>query len=128
MSSRVQLEHGPIRLQRVELDEYQRLAADWYANAEVLRLSEGGAQPYGPAQIEAMYKALCRQGELYVIDIATDDGWYAVGDAALLPDAVPIVVGRPEYRSRGVGTAVLQLLIARARERGVSTSALDLPS
>jgi RimJ/RimL family protein N-acetyltransferase len=128
MSNPVELRDRSIRLRRVELDEYQTLAADWYADAEVLRLSEGGAEPYGPAQIKAMYEALSRQGELYVIDIAGDDGWCTVGDAALLPDAVPIVVGRPEYRSRGVGTAVLQLLIARARELGwteVRVKAID---
>jgi RimJ/RimL family protein N-acetyltransferase len=114
MSSRTHIDGRDIRLRTVELDEYVALAAEWYGDPEVLRFSEGGADPYGPAQLAAMYEALSRQGELYVIDVAS----CPVGDAALLPDAVPIVIGRPEYRSRGVGTAVLQLLIVRACELG----------
>jgi len=102
-----------VTLRSVGADEYVRLAGPWYADPEVLRWSEGGAAPYGPAELRRMYDALTRQGELYVIEV---DG-VAIGDAALLPDSLPIVI-EAGHRSRGYGAQVLQLLIARARELG----------
>lgn len=103
-----------IRLRTPSLDEYLHHASPWYRDPEVLRFSEGGAQPYGPAQLRAMYDALSRKGELYLIERATEP----IGDAALLPDDVPIVIGRPDDRSRGIGAEVLELLVLRARELG----------
>jgi RimJ/RimL family protein N-acetyltransferase len=57
-------------------------------------------------------------GELYFVEVLTDGAWRPVGDAALLPDDVPIVIGRPEDRSRGIATEAMQLLVMRARELG----------
>jgi RimJ/RimL family protein N-acetyltransferase len=96
------------------LDEYERHALGWYRDPEVLRFSEGGSEPYGLEQIRAMFDALSRKGELYLIE----RGSQPIGDAALLPDEVPIVIGRPEDRSCGIGTEVLELLVMRARELG----------
>jgi len=68
--------------------------------------------------VRRMYDALSTKGELYLIEICEAGGWRAIGDAALLPDDVPIVIGRPEDRSRGLGGQVLQLLLRRARTLG----------
>lgn len=83
-------------------DEYEHHALTWYRDPEVLRFSEGGSEPYEVEQIRAMFDALSRKGELYLIEHASQP----IGDAALLPDDVPIVIGRPEDRSRGIGTEV----------------------
>jgi RimJ/RimL family protein N-acetyltransferase len=65
-----------------------------------------------------MYETLASVGELYIIEVQTSSGWQAIGDAALCPDALPIVIGDSAYRSRGFGGRVLRLLIARARALG----------
>gem|GEM_PF-491974 len=92
----------------------------WYSDPEVLKMSEDGADPYDLAQIRRMYRSLAGQGELYVIEIQDAGGrqWRPIGDAALLPDDLPIVIGETRYRSRGIGGRVLDMLISRARELG----------
>ena len=107
-----------LRLRRVAAEEYEQVALPWYQDPEVLRFSEGGEPPYDRARVRRMYDALSTKGELYLIELREPGGWRAVGDAALLPDDVPIVIGRPEDRSRGLGGEVLQLLLRRARALG----------
>jgi RimJ/RimL family protein N-acetyltransferase len=107
-----------VRLRQVSLDEYERVASPWYQDPEVLRLSEGGSAPYDRATIRLMFESLTRQGELYLIEVLDEATWRPVGDAALMRDSVPIMIGRPEDRSRGIGTEVVQLLLLRARALG----------
>jgi RimJ/RimL family protein N-acetyltransferase len=107
-----------VRLRTASRDEYVRLALPWYQDPEVLKFSEGGEPPYDAARVGRMYDMLSDKGELYLIEVREDAGWRVVGDAALLPDDLPIVIGRPEDRERGFGGEVLQLLLLRARESG----------
>lgn len=107
-----------VRLRRAKQEEYERLALPWYQDPEVLQLSEGGEAPYSGLQIRRMFEALSSKGELYLIEVQEPSGWRVVGDAALIPEDMPIVIGRPEDRARGIGTAVLQLLLQRARSLG----------
>ena len=107
-----------VRLRPAELDEYEQVALPWYQDPEVLQLSEGGEAPYDRAQIRRMFEVLSSKGELYLIEVQETEGWRVVGDAALIPEDVPIVIGRPEDRARGIGTEVLQLLLLRARVLG----------
>ena len=86
--------------------------------------------PYGPEMIEKMYRHIAAQGKLYIVEVAASwdwrvsgaspggEDWKAVGDAALLPDAMPLVIGDPAWRGRGLGRRVLQILIQRARDLG----------
>lgn len=121
------LQAGAIRLRRVTADEYVEVALPWYQDPEVLRFSEGGEPPYDRPRMRRMYDALTAQGELYLVELGEPgepepqpdgDGWRAVGDAALLRDDLPIVIGRREDRGRGLGSQVLQLLVQRARALG----------
>jgi RimJ/RimL family protein N-acetyltransferase len=107
-----------VRLRRAELEEYERVALPWYQDHEVLQHSEGGEAPYDHVQVRRMFEVLSSKGELYLIEVEETDGWRVVGDAALIPEDVPIVIGRPEDRARGIGTEVLQLLVLRARALG----------
>jgi RimJ/RimL family protein N-acetyltransferase len=107
-----------VRLRGAELDEYERVALAWYQDPEVLRFSEGGEPPYDRARLRRMFEVLSTKGELYFIEVLADGAWRPVGDAALLPDDVPIVIGRPEDRSRGIASEAMQLLVMRARELG----------
>lgn len=110
-----------LRLRAVGADEYVRLATPWYSEPEVLELSESGADPYDPSRVRRMFESMSKKGELYVIEALEEPGWRAVGDASLLIDAIPIVIGDPAFRSRGLGTRVLELLVDRARELGWSS-------
>ena len=111
-----------LRLRPVaDTDEYAALATPWYGDPEVLDLSEGGAAPYEEARVRRMFESTRKKGEVYLIEIRRDDGWLAIGDASLLSDATPIVIGDERHRSQGIGSRALRLLVQRARELGRET-------
>src|SRR5262252_2437652 len=98
------LQDGVLRLRPAVLPDDVALALPWYADREVLRLSEGeGTRPYDVTMVERMYRYLAGHGELYLIEVCRSDGWRAIGDAALCPDSLPIVIGEALYRSQGLG-------------------------
>ncbi len=94
-------------------------ALAWYQDPFVLRMSEGpGAEPFDSDRVARMYATLGRIGELYMIEVREGDHWRTIGDATLGRNTLPIVIGASEYRGKGIGGRVLDLLIARARELG----------
>ncbi len=93
-------------------------AEAWYSDIEVLRNSEGTEKPYSREKIEEMYRYLSARGELYIIEVEESGSWKPIGDACLMPDSLPIVIGEPNYRSKGYGKRALALLISRARSKG----------
>ena len=108
-----------VRLAPLDPRAVMPYALAWYRDSVVLDGSEGRGTPaYDRATIERMYAHLSRIGELYAIEVDDGGAWVPVGDAALCPDTMPIVVGEARFRGRGVGKAVLNLLIARARALG----------
>ena len=108
-----------LRLRPVQLPEDARLALPWYADAEVMRLSEDVLEPYDEDTISGMYEYLLARGEAYIIEVREASGdWRAIGDIALTPETVPIVIGLPEDRNRGLGRRALELVIGRARDLG----------
>ncbi len=115
------LQDGDLRLRPAQLPADIALAVPWYQDPEVLYYSEGpGVAPYDIAIVARMYAYLARHGELYLIEVQTDHGWQPIGDATLMPESMPLVIGEQSYRSRGVGKRVLRLLIERARSLGWS--------
>lgn len=112
------LSQGGVRLRPLVPQRDAKLAVPWYADPEVLQMSEESARPYDVAKIRRMYLQLAEQGEVYLIEVREGERWVPVGDAALSPDDLPIVIGPPEYRSRGIGARVLDLLLRRAGELG----------
>lgn len=119
------LREGDLRLRPLRLPEDVPVALPWYRDPEVLRFSEGGSAPYDPAAVGRMYRYLLdKQGEVYIVEVLTADGWRPVGDAVLFPDpedSLHLVVGDPAFRGRGIGRRVVRLLVRRARERGLRT-------
>jgi RimJ/RimL family protein N-acetyltransferase len=108
-----------LRLRSVRLPEDVSIALPWYADPEVMDLSESTREPYDEAVVKGMYSYLLGRGEAYIIEVRDEArGWMPVGDVALTPQSVPIVIGVPEHRNRGLGRRVLELVIARARELG----------
>lgn len=111
-----------IRLRPVVLPDDVAAAVRWYQDPEVLRLSEGeGVAPYDEATVARMFDYLDARGELYIIEARGIEEWFPIGDASLLPDSLPIVIGLAAFRSRGIGRRVLRLLIARAMALGWET-------
>lgn len=105
-----------LRLRRY--DGAHDFALAWYLDPEVVRLVDGVAQPYDRAKLDRMYHYLDGCGELYFIEQLEEDGWRPVGDVTLCREDLPIVIGDGSCRGRGVGRAVLEALIGRARSLG----------
>lgn len=109
-----------VRLRPVELPGDLVVAYPWYQDPEVLQGSEGrDAEPFSLERIERMYRYLSNIGSVYIIEVWDDDGYRPVGDAALSPAMMPIVIGDDAWRGRGVGTAVMKLIERLARDRGM---------
>ena len=106
-----------LRLRSARIPEDIEPAIPWYGDPEVLHFSEGPGTPaYDRDTVERMFRYLAERGELYIIEVFDAESWLPIGDAALLPESVPIVIGTAPYRSRGLGRRVLRLLINRAIE------------
>ena len=113
------LKDGDLRLRPAKLPEDISIAVSWYQDPEVLYYSEGkDVAPYDYKDVQEMYQALSSKGELYIIEIFTNDEWFPIGDAALLKDNVPIVIGDRRYRSKSFGKRILHLIIKHAKELG----------
>ena len=108
-----------LRLRPAKLPEDIITALPWYQDAEVLYFSEGkGVSPYDYKIVERMYRFFVEKCEFYIIEIRTKNKWIPIGDAGLCRDSLPIVIGRKDKRSKGVGKRVLHMLIERARALG----------
>lgn len=108
-----------LRLRPVKLPEDIARALPWYADPEVMEFSEDCSEPYGEKDVGGMYRYFLKRGEVYIIEVRGEPGeWLPVGDVALTSKSVPIVIGVPEYRNRGLGRRVLSLIIDRARGLG----------
>jgi GNAT superfamily N-acetyltransferase len=93
-------------------------AWSWYRDPEVLWGAENTTEPFSLERVQRMYEVLSARGEAYVIEVWDGRSWLPVGDAALMPESCPIVVGDARWRGHGVGRQALAFLIARARHLG----------
>ena len=114
------LTDGVVRLRPYQADDTDiDQSLSWYQDPEVLYYSEGpGTEPFSRARVASMYAYLASHGELYMIEVPTPDGFRPIGDVMLSEDTMPIVIGDPNWRSRGIGSRVLRLLVQRARDVG----------
>lgn len=103
-------------------DQLLRELLACYRDRETARMVDGPrAKPYKFSRLKAMYRYMSDHGELYLIEKRTAEGvWTPIGDAALQPGAIPIVIA-PDHRNQGVGRAVGEALIGRARQLGWHT-------
>lgn len=95
-------------------------AFDWYQDPELVYLVDGVRRPYSRETLTAMYAYLHKHGELYFIEIIKDGQFIPVGDVTFWADDMPIVLGDPKCRGRGIGRKVVGALIRRARSLGFS--------
>ena len=108
-----------LRLRRY--DGTADFAFPWYQDAEVVYLVDGVRRPYDRETLYAMYGCLDARGELYFIEALADGVWTPVGDVGFSREDLPIVIGEPEYRGRGVGRKAIRTLMDRGRQLGYDT-------
>ena len=93
-------------------------AFEWYQDADTVYLVDGVKKPYTMEVLNNMYRYLDKHGELYFIEAAEDGVYRPIGDVAFWQDDLPIVIGDKDFRSRGIGRKVIEVLIRRGRELG----------
>ena len=108
-----------LRLRRY--DGTADFAFGWYQDPELVYLVDGVRKPYDRETLYNMYNYLAARGELYFIEARAWDGYVPIGDVAFSETDLPIVIGVPEYRGRGVGRQVILMLMDRGRQLGYET-------
>ena len=108
--------HDTLRLRKS--DGTYDFALAWYQDPELVYLVDGKREVYTPEKLERMYRYLDSAGELYFIEALEAGKYRPIGDVTFWQEDMPIVIGDPAYRGRGVGRAVISALIRRGRELG----------
>lgn len=93
-------------------------AFDWYQDPDTLWVVDANRTPYTRERLNRMYTYLNEHGELYFIEIQQNGKFFSIGDVTFWEDDMPIVIGPPEFRGKGIGRRVVTALINRARELG----------
>lgn len=93
----------------------------WYQDPETVWMVDGVRRPYSWDTLRNMYEYLNRRGELYFIEVKTETGYRPVGDVTFWQEDLPIVIGEPACRGRGIGKAVITCLVERGRALGYDT-------
>ncbi len=88
----------------------------WYQDPETVLLVDGGGDPYARSRVRRMYDYLAAHGELYWIEVRTEKNFTPIGDVTFWQEDMPIVIGLPQYRGRGIGGRVVATLCRRAEE------------
>ena len=96
-------------------------AFPWYQDPETVWMVDGVRRPYSWDTLRNMYEYLNRRGELYFIEVKTETGYRPVGDVTFWQEDLPIVIGKPACRGRGIGKAVIACLVERGRALGYDT-------
>ena len=68
--------------------------------------------------IKGMFEWLNNNGELYYIQIREDQDYISIGDVTIKDVNPPITIWYEKYRSIGIGTKVMKIVIRRLKELG----------
>lgn len=90
----------------------------WYQDKEMVYLVDGVKNAYTMDRLLKMYQYLDNIGELYFIEVLEGSQYMPVGDVTFWQDDMPIVIGEPNYRGKGIGRKVVSALAHRGRELG----------
>lgn len=90
----------------------------WYQDKEMVYLVDGVKNAYTMDRLLKMYQYLDNIGELYFIEVLKGSQYMPIGDVAFWQDDMPIVIGNPNYRGKGIGRKVISALALRGRELG----------
>ena len=112
-----------LRLRRY--DGVHDFALSWYQDPEIVWLVDGVRIPYDADKLERMYRYLNTQGELYWIEVLESGSWRPVGDVTFWQEDMPIVIGDPTCRGKGIGRKVVKALASRGRQLGYDKLYVD---
>lgn len=101
-----------------KFDGQYDFALIWYQNTELVYLVDGKKIAYTRERLEKMYRYLNDMGELYFIEVLEDGNYKPIGDVTFWKEDMPIVIGEPTYRGKGIGRKVITALVSRGRELG----------
>ena len=93
-------------------------ALAWYQDEETVWLVDGNRNPYTVERLEGMYQYLNNAGELYFIEVLENGIYKPIGDVTFWQEDMPIVIGDPNYRGKGIGRRVILALIQRGKMLG----------
>lgn len=105
-----------LRLRKFD-DQYD-FALAWYQDEDTNYMVDGRRGVYDFDQLSRMYNYLGNKGEVYFIEIFESGQFHPIGDVTFWQEDMPIVIGVPEYRGRGIGKKVISTLILRGRALG----------
>ena len=107
-----------LRLRR--FDDYFGFALAWYQDEETNYMVDGRRGSYDADQLARMYHYLEQKGEVYFIEIMEEGIFRPIGDVSFWQEDMPIVIGEPAFRGKGIGKQVIAALIRRGRDLGYS--------
>lgn len=99
-------------------DGVHDFALSWYQDEVTVWLVDGNRNPYTMERLGGMYHYLNEARELYFIEVYENDTYKPIGDVTFWQEDMPIVIGDPNYRGKGIGRRVIQSLIRRGRMLG----------
>ena len=112
-----------IRLRKYDGEHAFALA--WYQDPEIIWLIDGNRKAYDADKLARMYRYLDAQGELYWIEVLENGKYCPIGDVTFWQQDMPIVIGEPAYRGKGIGRKVVSALIQRGQDLGYDRLYVD---
>ena len=92
-------------------DGVHDFALEWYLDEETVYLVDGKRDSYTIERLGGMYRYLNNVGELYFIEALENGTYKPIGDVTFWQEDMPIVIGDPAYRGKGIGRKVISALI-----------------
>ena len=93
-------------------------ALEWYQDEDMIYMVDGVRSAYDMDRLARMYVYLNKAGELYFIEILENESYKPIGDVTFWQDDIPIVIGDPNFRGKGIGRKVISALVQRGRSLG----------
>ena len=93
-------------------------ALEWYQDEDMIYMVDGVRSAYDMDRLARMYVYLNKAGELYFIEILENESYKPIGDVTFWQEDMPIVIGDPAYRGKGIGRKVISALIERGKSLG----------
>ena len=99
-------------------DGVHDFALAWYQDLDAVWLVDGNRNPYTMERLGGMYRYLDNVGERYFIEVLENGTYKPIGDVTFWQEDMPIVIGDPAYRGKGIGRKVISALIERGKSLG----------